>query len=81
MSKLHLSTVHINWSPLYLYWQIIAWKFSDHVCISRVGMAHPDFFQGGWLSTLPSAHPVPAPMRPVYFSHLGLYVTKKLRKN
>jgi len=38
ISKLHLSTVHSSWSPLYFYWQIIAWKFSDHVDISRVGM-------------------------------------------
>jgi len=30
MSKLHWNTVQINSSPLYVYWQTIAWKFSDH---------------------------------------------------
>ena len=30
MSKLHWNTVQINCSPLYFYWQTIAWKFSDH---------------------------------------------------
>jgi len=55
MSKLHWSTVQINCSPLYFYWQTIACKFSDHGWYFQGGhgMAHPDFFQGGWLPTLP----------------------------
>jgi len=56
MSKLHWSTVHINCSPLYLYLQTIACKFSEHGWYFQGGRGHGSpwfFFQGGRLPILP----------------------------
>ena len=50
MSKLHWSTMHINSSPLYFYWQTIAWKFSDH---GRYFLGGRDLFQDVRLPTVP----------------------------
>jgi len=47
MSKLHRSTVYINCSPPYFYWQTIAWKFSDHVRYFQSGNGPPWCIKGG----------------------------------
>jgi len=59
MSKLHWNTVQINCSPLYFYWQTIAWKFSDHGWYFQGGHGPPWFFPG-WAV----AHPAPTCRRP-----------------
>ena len=57
--------MHINCSPLYFIDKLLPGSFQTTAKISRVGHAHPDFFQGGRLPTL-----LPPCRRPWWRGHL-----------
>jgi len=58
-----MSTVHINCSPLYFYWETIAWKFSDQGRYFQGGHGQwpPRLFPGWAVAAVPWS-PVPAPL-------------------